>query len=207
MEPFVLNLEAVHKAAAAATASAPWQPMQPPPTTCASYTTTKRPPDVPRESAGRPLPTIATCPPLMEAEQQLIALGSELTPLRTPDEALTFLRAMGRFPPGTPARAEQIVRECRHPLLLDASHAQQLIDKLSKWRSWEELAADLHRLHPLVSRSTIVLVPDVQKCVACGGERLASARHYTQSGHPTVMTDSGVLTADLGCRYISRYTP
>jgi hypothetical protein len=122
MEPFVLNLEAVHKAAAAATASAPWQPMQPPPTTCASYTTTKRPPDVPRESAGRPLPTIATCPPLMEAEQQLIALGSELTPLRTPDEALTFLRAMGRFPPGTPARAEQIVRECRHPLLLDASH-------------------------------------------------------------------------------------
>ena len=133
----------------------------------------------------------------MEAEQQLIALGSELTPLRTPDEALAFLRAMGRFPPGTPARAQQIVRECRHPLLLDASHAQQLIDKLSKWRSWEKLAADLHRLHPLVSQSTIVLVPDVQTCVACGGERLASARHYTQSFHPTVITDSGVLTADL----------
>ena len=133
-----------------------------------------------------PLPTPAPAQPdaLALAQARLSLLGAELSPCRSADDVAALLTAMAMYPAGMHNRAQHIGDE----LGISTFEVERLLVRLADRPAWMELS-QRPALH-VPSADELVLVPDVRKCVACGGTSfiLSDGNRPT---HPTVYTRDG----------------
>ena len=127
---------------------------------------------------------------------ELASLVLGLAPLQTADELAELTRAMKVYPTGTPGRALRVHSFVSFALRCDADRVSALIGIL------ETRAAAL--LAPAVDDAdgdTIVLIPPVVRCVACGHTGLSDIRRgermrtYGKAIYPTCACDLAVTGA------------
>ena len=144
---------------------------------------------------------VRSMPSLLDLIVAHAPLALELAPLHTADQVAEVAAAIGKIPTGTPARAERIHKTLTFAERCTVSHIDQLVSRLESRAPRFIALASTAAAH--ASGETIILVPAVDSCVACGhsvltdtrrGER---ARSKGKPNHPTVYSEGGMLRGEL----------
>ena len=138
----------------------------------------------------------------MRLEEFLVAplaspsLAAELAPLCSATEVAELSAAMAAIPPGTPGRERRL---CQELSFAARSSVEQIGALLSRLALHAEPFVNL--VTDAVRGDTVILIPPVTKCVACGHAELSDARRgerrrlMGKPNHPTVYSERGVLRA------------
>ena len=125
-------------------------------------------------------------------------LALEFAPLRSATEVAELSVAMAKFPAGTPDRAERLYNMLSFRTRTTIADVSSLLDRLhAHAQPFVRLVTDA------VQGETVVLIPEVDQCVACGHTELIDTRrgerrrHFGKPTYPTVYSESGVRKGEL----------
>ena len=99
------------------------------------------------------------------------SLAAELAPLCSATEVAELSAAMAAIPPGTPGRERRL---CQELSFAARSSVEQIGALLSRLALHAEPFVNL--VTDAVRGDTVILIPPVTKCVACGHAELSDAR-------------------------------
>jgi hypothetical protein len=131
----------------------------------------------------------------------LVPLACHLAPMHTADEVAELAMAMAKIPDGTPSRAQRIWKDLTFAARCTAERVERMLMQLSTHGKNFVAFAQAGVIH--AHGDTIILVPSVDSCVACGHSILTDARRghrprkMGEPNHPTVYCERGVLHGEL----------